>query len=168
LPHQLSSLRDRIGISVKVRPIGSVRSDFFTPVPILVVKNSDRFHLCEISFQGLIVIATVYESKCRIWRIFFRTTFSFPCLLSRQERVHLIRTVDGKSEKVFFFLYYLWDMNFRNLCLFSGSNQAFLKKTIIITETRSRYKCVQTRNKIYQKDLNEKKAYSITLGNFQV
>jgi hypothetical protein len=28
------------------RPAGPVRSDFFRPVPVPVMKNSDRFHLC--------------------------------------------------------------------------------------------------------------------------
>jgi hypothetical protein len=30
------------------RPAGPVRSDFFRPVPVPVVKNPDRFHLCRI------------------------------------------------------------------------------------------------------------------------
>ncbi len=45
LPHQLSLLRKRISISVKVRTAGPVWSEFFRWGPASVVRNPDHFHL---------------------------------------------------------------------------------------------------------------------------
>ncbi len=69
MPHQLSLLGDRIGISVKVRPAGPIRSDFFRPVP--VVENSDPFHLLskhqlEIHDQKTIQTIQKMEEECVI------------------------------------------------------------------------------------------------------
>jgi hypothetical protein len=33
------------------RPAGPVRSNRLRPVPVAVVKNPDRFHLCRMSFK---------------------------------------------------------------------------------------------------------------------